>query len=175
MRIHKKHVKPGYLALVAMFAFVLIGAGCQKQAEPSASSSMPVPGAEVEEKEVLDGSEVPEPEAPVEPGAGSAMPVPGTETPEMEVIRTFDITAKNYTFSMNEIRVKKGEKVKIVLKNEQGFHDWTVDAFQAKTAQISQGNTASIEFVADKVGTFEYYCSVGQHRQLGMKGNLVVE
>jgi plastocyanin len=29
--------------------------------------------------------------------------------------------------------------------------------------------------VADKKGTFEYYCSVGQHRALGMKGKLVVE
>jgi plastocyanin len=32
-----------------------------------------------------------------------------------------------------------------------------------------------IEFVANKKGKFEYYCSVGEHRAMGMKGNLVVE
>ena len=31
------------------------------------------------------------------------------------------------------------------------------------------------EFTADKVGSFEYYCSVGSHRSMGMKGVLKVE
>ena len=41
--------------------------------------------------------------------------------------------------------------------------------------KINGGETDSIEFVADKVGTFEYYCSVGQHRSMGMVGKLTVE
>ena len=32
-----------------------------------------------------------------------------------------------------------------------------------------------VEFTVDKTGTFEYYCSVGQHRANGMVGNLIVE
>ncbi len=32
-----------------------------------------------------------------------------------------------------------------------------------------------VEFTADKKGTFEYYCSVGEHRVNGMKGKFIVE
>jgi len=90
-------------------------------------------------------------------------------------IKTIDISGTNYTFSLEEIRVKKGDKVKIVFTSNDGFHDWTVDEFDAATSRVNTGSTASVEFVADKTGTFEYYCSVGNHRQLGMVGNLIVE
>jgi nitrite reductase (NO-forming) len=71
--------------------------------------------------------------------------------------------------------VKLGETVRINLTNEQGFHDWVIDEFNARTKQINAGQTDTVEFVADKVGTFEYYCSVGNHRQMGMIGKLIVE
>lgn len=89
--------------------------------------------------------------------------------------KTFNVTGQNFSFSVKEIRVKKGDKVKIVYTNKQGFHDFVIDEFNARTPQIQAGTTEEIEFVADKAGTFEYYCSVGQHRQNGMKGNLIVE
>lgn len=85
------------------------------------------------------------------------------------------LEAKSFSFSQKEIRVKKGNKVKITLVNKDGFHDWTIDGFNAKTKQIPVGQTDSIEFIADKTGTFEYYCSVGQHRANGMVGKLIVE
>lgn len=43
-----------------------------------------------------------------------------------------------------------------------------------KTTQVNTGATTSVEFVADQVGNFEYYCSVGQHRANGMVGTLTV-
>jgi plastocyanin len=168
MEMQTKSSKNGYLALVSFLAVVLIGAGCQKQA-PTAQEPAN------EGSRVIEGSGASEPDASVEPDAGAAMPVPGTQTPEMEVVKTFEITGKNFEFSLKEIRVKKGDKVKIVFNDEQGFHDWVLDEFNARTPQLQSPNTASVEFVADKTGTFEYYCSVGQHRQMGMKGNLVVE
>jgi len=85
------------------------------------------------------------------------------------------VSASNFSFSPKEMRVKKGEKVKIVLTNIGGTHDLVLDAFNVRTPQIGDGKTATIEFTADKTGTFEYYCSVGSHRALGMKGNLIVE
>lgn len=90
-------------------------------------------------------------------------------------IKTFTIDGNNFTFSVNEIKVKQGDKVKIVFNNTAGYHDWVLDEFNARTPQIQAGQTATVEFIADKTGTFEYYCSVGQHRQMGMKGNLIVE
>lgn len=89
--------------------------------------------------------------------------------------KTFIVSGKSFSFTPNEIRVKKGDTVKITYKNTGGFHDFTLDEFNVKTPQIQSGQTADIEFVADKAGTFEFYCSVGNHRAQGMKGNLIVE
>jgi plastocyanin len=90
-------------------------------------------------------------------------------------VKTFNISGRNFAFSQSEIRVKEGDRVKIVFTNTDGFHDWTIDDFNAKTKQIQTGQTAEVEFVADQAGSFQYYCSVGQHRQLGMVGTLIVE
>jgi plastocyanin len=90
-------------------------------------------------------------------------------------VRKFTITGTSYKFSLPEIRVKKGETVEVTFTNEEGFHDWKIDEFNAGTAVIGAGKSETVTFVANKVGTFEYYCSVANHRQNGMKGNLVVE
>ena len=74
-----------------------------------------------------------------------------------------------------ELRVKQGDTVRIEFTSTGGFHDWTVDEFNAATDRVNTGATATVEFVAGEKGTFEYYCSVGNHRAGGMKGNLVVE
>lgn len=89
--------------------------------------------------------------------------------------KTFDITGKDYAFSTKEIKVKKGDKVTINFTSTDGFHDWVVDEFNARTTRVSTGGKTSVTFTADKTGTFEYYCSVGSHRAKGMKGNLIVE
>ncbi|OGY88992.1 MAG: hypothetical protein A3B30_02780 [Candidatus Komeilibacteria bacterium RIFCSPLOWO2_01_FULL_52_15] len=98
-----------------------------------------------------------------------------TNTSETSQKKTFNITARNFSFSLKEIRVKKGDTVTINLSNSDGFHDWVLDEFNARTKQIGVGSSDSVTFVVDNTGTFEYYCSVGQHRAAGMKGNLIVE
>jgi len=90
-------------------------------------------------------------------------------------VQKVEIEASNFEFSISEIRVKKGQRVRIVLKNTEGFHDFVIDEFNAATAQIQEGEEDSIEFMADKEGEFFFYCSVGQHRELGMEGKLIVE
>ena len=95
-------------------------------------------------------------------------------------VKTFVLTGENFKFMMEgqegpEMRVKLGDSVRVEFSSTEGFHDWKVDEFQAATEKVRVGNTTTVEFVADKAGTFEYYCSVGSHRQMGMKGKLVVE
>jgi plastocyanin len=111
-------------------------------------------------------------------GVTAAMPAPGSNVPEMVVSNdavTIDVTGKNFAFDKEVVRVKEGQTVKIVFTSENGFHDWVVDGFSARTAQVTTGNTSEVTFVADKKGTFEYYCSVGAHRANGMHGQLIVE
>ena len=99
---------------------------------------------------------------------------------ESSSVKTFVITGKNFKFVMNgadnpELKAKQGNKIRIEFTSTDGFHDWVVDEFSAATQRVNSGESTSVEFVADKKGTFEYYCGVGKHREQGMKGNLVVE
>ncbi len=85
------------------------------------------------------------------------------------------VEGANFSFSPNTITVKKGQKVKILFKNVEGFHDFVIDEFNVKTPQIQANMEGTVEFTPMEVGKFEYYCSVGKHRQMGMVGTLVVE
>ena len=89
--------------------------------------------------------------------------------------KTFTVTGKSFEFSVKEIRVKKGDRVRINFSSTEGFHDWVVDEFDAASERVQTGGSTSVEFVADTAGSFEYYCSVGNHRAMGMTGTLIVE
>lgn len=108
----------------------------------------------------------------------SSLQLTRTSTPAQSpqnLVKEFIITGSNFKFDIKEIKVKKGDRIRIVLKNAGAFHDWVIDEFNAKTKQIKTGEQDTIEFVADKTGQFQYYCSVGTHRQMGMWGTLIVE
>jgi len=88
---------------------------------------------------------------------------------------TIEVEGGSFYYKPNEIRVKVGQPVKIVLTTKGGMHDFVLDEFNAKTTRVGDGQTTSVEFTPDKAGIFEFYCSVGNHRAMGMKGNLIVE
>jgi plastocyanin len=104
-------------------------------------------------------------------------PLDATDSGEANVEgqKTFNVDASKFKFSVTEMRVKKGDKVKVILTNKDGLHDWVLDEFNARTSQIEVGKSVTVEFIADNTGTFEYYCSVGSHRKMGMVGKLIVE
>lgn len=94
---------------------------------------------------------------------------------DVAAVKTFEISGSNFKFDPTEITVKKGDTVRIVFTNSGGMHDWVIDEFDARTKVLKDSESETIEFVADEIGTFEYYCSVGSHRQMGMVGDLIVE
>jgi plastocyanin len=77
-------------------------------------------------------------------------------------------------YSQKEIRVNKGDKVTLKINTLSGTHDFVLDEFGVKS-ETPTGEVTTIEFVADKAGTFEYYCSKPRHRELGHKGTLIVQ
>ncbi|GIW57417.1 MAG: hypothetical protein KatS3mg083_362 [Candidatus Dojkabacteria bacterium] len=89
--------------------------------------------------------------------------------------KEFTLTASNFRYDVKEIRVRQGDTVKVTLKIAEGFHDFVLDDYNVRTKQLSAGQEDTIEFVAAKKGEFEYYCSIGNHRQMGMVGKLIVE
>ncbi len=100
-----------------------------------------------------------------------------TPTPEVVSGKITEVTveASNYKFAPAAIKVKQGDTVRLIFKSTGGIHSLVIDQFGVQTAQLGEGEEEEVEFVADKIGTFEYYCSVGNHRAQGMKGLLVVE
>ncbi len=96
-------------------------------------------------------------------------------TPSTAVSVSFDIKGLNYSYDVKEIKVKLNDTVKINFINTEGMHDLKIDEFNVATKIIKTGESETVEFVANKTGTFEYYCSVGQHRANGMWGKLIVE
>ena len=90
-------------------------------------------------------------------------------------VKEFEVSGNNFAFSPTEIVVNQGDTVRINFTNSGGFHDLVIDEFNTRTQQLADGGKETIEFVADKTGTFEYYCSVGKHREMGMVGNLIIK
>lgn len=89
--------------------------------------------------------------------------------------KTFTITGSDFSFSPSNITAQKGDRIKIIFVNSVGNHNLVIDEFGVATPIIRGGKQADIEFTADKTGTFKYYCSVGEHRALGMEGTLTVQ
>ncbi len=104
------------------------------------------------------------------PAEGSAI-----EEKKEGTVKTFTIEGSSFKFSPNTITVNEGDMVKIIFKNVQGFHDFVLDEFNVKSKTIPANQTDEVQFVASKKGTFEFYCSVGNHRAMGMVGKLTVQ
>ncbi len=89
--------------------------------------------------------------------------------------KTFEVDGSNFKFEPNTLTVNDGDTVKITFKNTQGFHNFMIDEFNAKSKTIQANQTDELTFVANKKGTFQYYCGVGNHRAMGMVGTLTVK
>lgn len=81
------------------------------------------------------------------------------------------VNAKSFEFTPSEIKVKKGDKVKLTFKNTEGAHGLEIPEYKVN---LQKDGTA--EFTADKAGTFDFDCSVmcGAGHD-NMTGKLIVE
>ncbi len=89
--------------------------------------------------------------------------------------KEFVITAKQWSFSPSVIRVKKGDVVVLKLKSVDVMHGMSIPDFGIN-AQIKPGELNTVEFVADKAGTFKFICNVPCGvGHMGMTGTIIVE
>jgi len=99
-----------------------------------------------------------------------------TPEPAAGTVKEFSVVGTSYKFTPATLTVNKGDTVRITFKSQGGMtHDLVIDEFGVATSQLGDEEEEEVEFVADKAGTFTYYCSVGNHRQMGMVGKLVVQ
>lgn len=109
---------------------------------------------------------------PTTPPTSTSAPATSTQN---GAVKEFTVSGKNFSFAPAAMTVKKGDRIRITFVNESGTHDLRVDGYNVGTKTTQSGASETFEFLADKAGSFEYYCSVGQHRQMGMKGTLIVQ
>ena len=85
------------------------------------------------------------------------------------------VTARKYEFAPSTITVKKGEHVKVTITAVDHDHGFKLEAFGIDKL-LTKGQATTIEFTADKAGTFPFLCShfcgMGHGK---MKGQLVVQ
>ena len=88
--------------------------------------------------------------------------------------KEINIVAYNFFYSTSEITVHKGDKITINLSSADGQHDITINDFNIQSTVVDLSNSTKISFVADKAGEFEFYSSIGNQKELGLVGKLIV-
>jgi cytochrome c oxidase subunit 2 len=85
------------------------------------------------------------------------------------------VTARKYEFSPNEIKVKRGDHIRLVITALDRDHGFKLEAFHIDQ-KLSKGEPVTVEFTADQTGTFPFecshFCGLGHQK---MKGQLRVE
>jgi heme/copper-type cytochrome/quinol oxidase subunit 2 len=111
--------------------------------------------------------------------AGVTPRTPPSQTPsEVPATgQTVEITlhATNFKFDPGVIRVNKGDRVIIHVTGDEGEHGFAIEGYGLSTPPIETGATQTLDFVAEKTGSFKFFCNVPcgpGHRE--MTGTLIV-
>ena len=82
-------------------------------------------------------------------------------------------------FRPKDVRVDEGERVRLTLVNddEDTPHDWALLEYGGRDIEVyvRGGQSRSINFTANEIGTYRIVCQVAGHKQQGMEGSLTVE
>jgi cytochrome c oxidase subunit 2 len=85
------------------------------------------------------------------------------------------ITAKKYDFSPSTVEVSAGTKIIFKITAEDREHGFEIAGAKTGCVKIKKGETATVEYLAEKAGTVEFkccvFCGMGHG---GMKGKIVV-
>ncbi|MEK6891573.1 MAG: cupredoxin domain-containing protein [Nanoarchaeota archaeon] len=108
-------------------------------------------------------------------GQGSSVPAQGAAPVQSGDFKEFRITAKQFEFVPSTIEINKGDKVRLIVTSVDVPHGIAIPDY-AIDKRIEPGQPVTIEFMADKPGTFTFYCSVfcGSGHS-NMKGQLIVK
>ena len=89
------------------------------------------------------------------------------------------VTETEFKLTPTDLSVPKTGKVTITVRNEGAVeHALEVEgeggAGEVETDPIAPGGTATIEFDFKEPGNYEWYCPIGDHKERGMEGKIVV-
>lgn len=104
----------------------------------------------------------------------AAIPAKTPQEPIGEA-REIEVTAQQFEFIPNPIRVKVGENIRLKITSVDVDHGFSLPEFGINEI-LSPGGTITVEFQATEIGEFEFSCSVfcGSGHS-NMRGKLIVE
>lgn len=163
----------GFASLLILTVLIT---GCQNVVEEPVTDSLP-PAEDLSVETTIPVDEPVEEPGEIKSEDADTTPI---ELPEADNPVTLNVTGQDFAFFVKGqenpiLKVQKGDRVVINFTSTSGFHDFVIDEFEAATEQVNTDGSTSVEFTADEVGSFSYYCSVGQHRANGMEGTFIVE
>ncbi len=89
-------------------------------------------------------------------------------------VKEFVMTAKQWEFVPETIKVNQGDKIKLKITSTDVAHGFSLNEFGINEI-LEPGKTVEVEFIADKRGTFNFFCSVICGEGHGnMNGKLIV-
>ena len=101
-----------------------------------------------------------------------------TRTTNAEAGGTVTVTAHEYSFDPNRVVVSGAGALRIVLRNDgdlaHNIHLQRDGKDIGGTPSFAPGDSRSVRLRVQP-GTYELLCTVGDHAQLGMKGELTVK
>lgn len=147
-------------------------AGNQRRVVENVMPVVEEAGREVEVKETVVGNEIRVDENIVAPEVEVVREQPVKEFSMTSFVEMVDGQPKPQ-YSLKEMKVKKGDKVRVKITMTKGMHDFKIDEFGVYS-ETPLNQETTVEFTADKVGEFIYYCTKPGHRQNGHWGTLTV-
>ena len=88
--------------------------------------------------------------------------------------REFTLVARDYRFSPSRLEVTQDDLVKLTVQSEDVAYSVTIDEYRL-SRRVPAGGSTTIEFRADRVGTFPFYSNMtSDARHAEMRGELVV-
>ena len=88
--------------------------------------------------------------------------------------REFTLTARDYSFSPNRVEAQQDDLIKLTVQSADNAYGFTIDEYRV-SKRVPAGGSTTIEFRADRAGTFAFYSGLksdARHDQ--MRGQLVV-
>ena len=107
-------------------------------------------------------------------GQGSNVPQSEEKPASAGEVKEFKMTAKQFQFEPATIEVNKGDKVRLIVTSADVPHGIAIPEYGINQ-RLDPGKPITIEFTADKQGTFTAFCSVfcGSGHS-NMKGKIIV-
>ncbi len=159
-----------FSVLMILVLLFVVACGSESKEVTVPTPAMPVPAGEP----VL--TDVPVQETIVIPDTTETAPADVPVPVSSGEVKELTVTGSNFKWELTGPSVKKGDTVKLTIKVAEGGHGFSLPAFNVRSQELREGKEQVVEFVADKSGSFEYFCNVpcgSGHRQ--MRGTLVVE